>query len=207
MIAATESPPQEFHCPKSMRVDCERVFRGEYDIAYEHPAPVVLDVGANVGSFALWARWRWPGSVIHCYEPLPFNLECLGKNVGSMPEIVVHPHAIGNPEHTRLRLGKHSCGEPSFFDIGEQLEEYVEVVSQWPNVMPEAQILKLDVEGAEVEILEHAQIRFDAIMLEYHSEANRRRVDRILRDYVLVGSHVYCPNRGVVRYLRQSLVK
>jgi hypothetical protein len=71
--------------------------------------------------------------------------------------------------------------------------------------MPEAQILKLDVEGAEVEILENTQIRFDAIMLEYHSEANMRRVDRILRDYVLVGGQVYCPDRGVVRYLRRNM--
>jgi hypothetical protein len=31
---------------------------------------------------------------------------------------------------------------------------------------------------------------FDAIMLEYHSETNRRTVDALLRDYVLVGGHI-----------------
>jgi len=188
-----------------MRLGCQRVFEGEYDIAYEHPNPVVLDVGANIGAFALWSLWRWPNSLVHCYEPLPYNMECLKKNLAADLKVVLHPFAIGSPEHTKLRLGKHSCGESSFFDIGEQLEKYVEVSTEWPRVMPPAQILKLDVEGAEVEILELLDIGFDAVVLEYHSEDRRRRIDSLLEDYILVGSTIYCPNRGVMKYLRKDL--
>jgi hypothetical protein len=34
------------------------VLAGEYDIPYRHKAPVILDIGANVGSFAAWALKR-----------------------------------------------------------------------------------------------------------------------------------------------------
>jgi hypothetical protein len=133
------------------------------------------------------------------------NLGLLRRNIVSRLDVAVHPFAIGDPAHTQLRLGKHSCGEASFFDIGEQREDYVEVVTQWPSTMPSAQILKLDVEGAEVEILENLDLCFDAIVLEYHSEGRRRKIDSLLSDYVLAGSTIYCPDRGVVKYLHKSL--
>jgi hypothetical protein len=40
-------------CPPSMVVHVQRVLRGEYDVPYEHPGPVVLDIGANIGAFAI----------------------------------------------------------------------------------------------------------------------------------------------------------
>eukprot|EP00913_Durusdinium_trenchii_P033943 g31773.t1 len=33
--------------------------------------PLIIDVGANVGMFALWALERWKGSRLICIEPLP----------------------------------------------------------------------------------------------------------------------------------------
>jgi hypothetical protein len=33
--------------PPSLAAQAQRVLRGEYDLPYEHPAPVILDVGAN----------------------------------------------------------------------------------------------------------------------------------------------------------------
>src|SRR6476469_8029321 len=37
-------------CPASMRRHVQKVLGGEYDIPYRHSAPVILDIGANVGS-------------------------------------------------------------------------------------------------------------------------------------------------------------
>jgi hypothetical protein len=44
---------------------------------------------------------------------------------------------------------------------------------------------------------------FDAIMLEYHSETNRRTVDALLRDYVLVGGHIRHLHRGKLKFMRK----
>jgi FkbM family methyltransferase len=203
-----------FECPPSMVSHVELIQRGEYDIAYNHPHPVILDVGANIGGFAIWANSRWPGCKIYCYEPFPDNFRLLEtnisilKNAGIANQIQINNFAIGDPKHTRMFLGRNNCGEASFFNLGEQQEMTVEVTTRSPAVLPRAQILKLDTEGCEIEILSGvAQIDYDVIMLEYHSEENRRRVDTLLHDYVLVGGYARTLNRGVLKYLHSRLIK
>ena len=191
-------------CPPSMAVHVQKVLRGEYDLPYEHPGPLILDVGANIGGFAAWAIGRWPGCRIHCYEPLPANFDLLRRNLAHLPPetVTLHPFAIGDPARTRLFLGKNNCGEASFFDLGEQSSEWVEVVTKAPDVLPAAQIIKLDAEGSEAEVLAGLrEIVFDVVLLEYHSEANRRRIDRLLADYILIGGQVRGPHRGVMKYV------
>lgn len=48
---------------------------------------------------------------------------------------------------------------------------------------------------------------FDAIMLEYHSEANRRKIDALLQDYVLAGGHIRHPNRGTLKFAHKRLIE
>jgi FkbM family methyltransferase len=196
-------------CPSSMVVHVQKVLRGEYDVPYEHPGPVVLDIGANIGAFALWALDRWPGCRLHCYEPLPSNFELLERNLAHRlgPAVSLYPFAIGDPARTRLFLGRNNCGEASFFDLGEQSSESVEVVTRPPSVLPEAQVIKIDAEGCEVEILSGlAAIHFDVVLLEYHAERNRRRIDALLCDYILIGGEVRGPHRGVMKYAHRRLV-
>ncbi len=196
-------------CPASMVVHVQQVLRGEYDIRYEHPAPAILDVGANIGGFAVWALGRWPGCSIHCYEPLPENFELLQKNLGQLDRsrVRLHPHAIGRPGRRRLYRGRNNWGEASFFDLGEQTSDWVEVDVLAPETLPPAQILKLDAEGAEIEILSGSpSIDFDVVLMEYHSESNRRAADDLLADYILCGGAVRSPHRGVFKYLHRRLL-
>jgi len=183
------------------------VLLGEYDLDYRHPAPTVLDIGANVGAFAIWAVHRWPGATVHCYEPLPDNFAMLQANVAHLGgQVQLHNVAIGDPSHTKLFLGQHNCGEGSFFQLGEQLAEYVEVVTEPASVLPPADIVKIDTEGAELEILSGIQhIDFDVVLLEYHSDALRRAVDQLLADYVLLGASVHSYERGVLKYVHKRL--
>jgi len=196
-------------CPPSMAPHVQQVLRGEYEVSYEHPRPVILDIGANVGSFAVWATQRWPGCFIHCYEPLPANFELLRRNLGHLEgaKVALNNFAVGDPMRTRLFLGKNNCGEASLFDLGEQLSEFVEVVTREPQVMPKADILKIDAEGSEIDILSRLpSLDYDVVMLEYHSEENRRKVDLLLPDYLLIGGHVRCLHRGVLKYAHRRLI-
>ena len=171
-------------CPATMRRHVQKVLGGEYDIPYRHNSPVILDIGANVGSFAAWALKRWPGCYVHCYEPLPDNFALLKRNLGQFEgrSVSLYNFAVGDPSLTRLYLGRNNCGEASFYDIGEQTTDTVEVETRAPSVLPKAQIVKIDTEGSEVDILARmASLDFDAIMLEYHSEANRRKGERLTR--------------------------
>jgi FkbM family methyltransferase len=181
-----------FNCPPTMAWHVNKVLNGEYDIQYEHPNPVILDIGANVGAFAIWASRRWPGSHIHCYEPLPENFALLRQNLAPLAgRVELNDCAIGDPAHTLLFLGRNNCGEASFFDIGEQRSEAVQVTTKPPSVLPRADILKMDV---------------DAVLLEYHSETNRRMVDQLLDQYVLVGGEIRTIDRGVLKYFHRRLL-
>ncbi len=151
---------------------------------------------------------RWPGCFVHCYEPLPANFELLRLNLGNLvgASVSLNNFAIGDPARTRLFLGKNNCGEASFFDLGEQSSESVDVATKAPAVLPDAEILKIDAEGSEIDILAGIeQIKFDAVLLEYHSEQNRRRVDELLADYLLIGGEIRCLHRGVLKYCHRRL--
>ena len=193
-------------CPPSMVAHARKVLGGEYDLPYDHPGPVILDIGANIGAFALWAIGRWPGCRLHCYEPLPSNFEMLRSNLAHLEgrSVSLYPFAIGDPGRTRLFLGRNNCGEASFFDLGEQSSESVEVVTRLPAVLPRANIIKIDAEGSEIEILSGlGEIDSDLVLLEYHSEAWRRSADALLAGYVLAGGQVRCPHRGVLKYVHR----
>ncbi|MGO9465476.1 MAG: FkbM family methyltransferase [Isosphaeraceae bacterium] len=195
-------------CPPSMAAHVQKVLQGEYEVSYQHPHPVIIDIGANVGSFATWAMERWPGCFIHCYEPLPANFHLLRCNLGNLEgtTVALNNFAIGDPARSRLFLGKNNCGEASFFDLGEQTSEFVEVVTRAPEVLPKANILKIDAEGSEIDILSRLPgIELDIVLLEYHSEENRRRVDLLLPEYLLIGGQVRCLHRGVLKYAHRRL--
>lgn len=34
----------------------------------------VLDIGANIGAFALRSHYEWPAAKVICFEPMPFNI-------------------------------------------------------------------------------------------------------------------------------------
>jgi FkbM family methyltransferase len=125
-------------CPATMRRHVQKFLGGEYDIPYRHNAPVILDIGANIGSFAAWALKRWPGCHVHCYEPLPDNFALLKRNLGQFKgrSVSLHNFAVGDPSLTRLYLGRNNCGEASFYDIGEQTTATIEVETRAPDVLP-----------------------------------------------------------------------
>lgn len=196
--------------PASMSPHIAKVLEGEYDVPYNATAPVVIDIGANVGSFAIWALGRWPDSTVHCYEPVRATFAFLRRNLAALEGTRVHLHncAVGDPARTMMFLGKNNCGEASFFDLGEQQSEQVAVVTRAPDCLPRGQILKIDAEGSEVDILSRLQdIDFDIVLLEYHGDDNRRRVDALLHGYVLIGGAITRAHRGVLKYAHRRLVR
>src|SRR5690349_24000032 len=50
----------------------------------------VIDVGANVGQFAIAAAMTFPGATIYSFEPLPEAAVQLEKNVRKLPAVRVY---------------------------------------------------------------------------------------------------------------------
>lgn len=200
-----------FICPDDIAPHLESVFLGEYDVPfYPRNPPRIIDLGANCGAFSVWASHRWPGALIDSYEPHPENFKYLVENTKRYPNIEVHNYAIGTPGLRILSNGKFNGGEASLIPITNNpypTGQHVEVRS--PLFLTRADILKLDVEGSEIEVLRpliEEGRSFSAILLEFHSDELRREVDSLLSDYRLVAGFVANSiGRGTFCYLHNGV--
>jgi len=194
--------------PDNMIPHIEKIFKGEYDIPYEKEYPVILDIGGNIGGFCLWANQRWKNSKIYSYEPIKKNFEFLKLNTKDIENIMAMNLAIGSKtEQRRMHYGAHNVGECSFQHGAEQVEEGEDVSVVAASLLPKANIVKIDTEGAEIEILENMVIKPDVYLIEYHSAYNRRRIDNILYDYTLVAADIVSANFGIVKYALSSKIQ
>lgn len=65
------------------------------------PSPLVVDVGANIGMFALFAKHHWPAARIFAFEPIHDVFEALLKNVGNFPGSMTFNVALGDAREQR----------------------------------------------------------------------------------------------------------
>ena len=132
----------------------------------------ILDLGANVGLFGVFAVSRWPGARIVAFEPDPANLAVLeqtiaGNGLGGSWTVV--PAAAGAHDgETSFLAGEASLSRLA--DDGTPGTMTVPVRDVLP-AMAEADLVKLDIEGGEWEILADARFRASpprALVMEYH---------------------------------------
>ena len=165
---------------------------GFYSPAPEH---TVLDVGANVGLFTLWLSARAPGIRVHCFEPAADTRERLMQNViANCPAdaVAVHPFAIFNDSTSKELKEGRSTGECSFYvshNVREDAAlEKVDCITlatalQFADA-DRIDLLKIDAEGAELEILasvgQSTMDRIERISLEYHEAIRPGSLAKIL---------------------------
>lgn len=142
----------------------------------------VLDLGGNVGLFALYVASRNPQARIFSFEPSSENLALLRSNLAANPthasQVVVLPMAVGASNGTVTLSLTGTPAEYSTANDGapagksEQvrcvdLETLFELCA-----VDEFDLAKIDIEGAELGLLDAAtddQLRrFRALVLEWH---------------------------------------
>jgi FkbM family methyltransferase len=193
-------------CPEDMRIGAQLILNGEYDVPVNfRKPPVICDIGANVGSFALWASKRWPGCTLHCYEPMPANFYYLRRNVANLKlNVTVYTVAVTTGNFRMMYVGQNNCGECSFYNLGEQqLDKLVDVFTCHPKQLPACDILKLDTEGCELDILKALKQYPPVIVFEYHRDSDRVDIDALLtkRGYRILQLRSPCLHRGTVKYV------
>lgn len=194
--------------PDDMITHIAKIFNGEYNIGYNNPSPVILDIGANIGGFARWANYRWPNSKIHCYEPVKGTFEMLKANTSDILNVEIYNVAIGKKKQKKkIYYGKNNIGEASLIQ-GEEQREDGETVDLFPgSKLPKADIVKIDTEGYEAEILSVINFQPDIFLIEYHSAENRRFIDLHLSDYTLVSLSMRDHNYGIAKYAKKTLFR
>jgi FkbM family methyltransferase len=142
----------------------------------------ILDIGANIGAFALRARQRWPEARVIAYEPLPSNLARLRRNVDPAWASIV-------PAAVRKEAGQQAMFLGDLFVTGgftrgeRQTIDGIQVDCVAARDLPPCDLLKIDTEGSEVEILSHMSLAgIDAIVLEFHSREDAAAIKALLNE-------------------------
>ncbi|RUL84921.1 FkbM family methyltransferase [Tautonia sociabilis] len=186
--------------------------RGEYFFFYDNvinrdclrhgialaPGATVLDVGANIGSFAIVAgRLVGPGGVVHAFEPDPMAFERLCRNVelNGLANVHCYPLAIGGRTGSFEFYTHRQANFSSLLDgvdtrnAGEMMVTTV-TVRTLADVIAELgleriDLLKVDCEGAEHEIVDTLDADTAEMMaqlvMETHAVPGRSRSALIRR--------------------------
>ena len=149
----------------------------------------VVDIGAHIGLFSLFACRAIQANRIVSVEPDPLNFELLVENISANHvegATLINAAIAGNSGERRMHTSPSNTGGHSFYARGGS-SRLVRVVSLSglfrSSGITECSLLKMDCEGAEMEILENTPDELfrnvSAISLEYHLDAySRERLER-----------------------------
>lgn len=176
-----------------------------FDHIYEPPGfdwaacRVIIDVGANIGSFTIRAATLAPEAKIFAYEAEPETAKILSRNVEEnrlSPRVCAFSAAVGGKDGTAELYVTKRC---SWFNSLYKPQNHEGIAVSVPvislatifaqNAIQECDCLKLDCEGAEYDILytlsaeDLGKIRM--IVMEYHDLPQGGRFTHVhLRSYL-----------------------
>ena len=150
------------------------------------PGDVVFDCGANVGDVT--APLAATGATVHAFEPDPYAFGQLSKRVAGMENVILHNVAVGvtagsvqlmraanfddNPKGGSVKStvipGGRNINEAAGATIDVQMIALPEMIrAEAARAGGRIAFLKMDIEGAELDLLEHMQAEnlFDLVGL------------------------------------------
>ena len=164
--------PEDYPGAWTGLLDHEPVVK-EFLLTRFRPGEVFVDVGANVGAYSLRAASQ--GMSVHAFEPNPGNVRILRRNseINGLT-IDLHECALGSSEGTaNLSAG----GAASKISAEGELTVPVRTLDSFH--LPRVDLLKIDVEGYELEVLRGAVETLErshpAIMIEMHHWAGAQK--------------------------------
>jgi FkbM family methyltransferase len=154
---------------------------------------VVLDIGANIGVFALYAATRAPGVEVYSYEPFPENARYFERNLKESKLKNVHffnkalSDQIGTQTlHIHDSWILHSLTEK--IPGGEEITVDCTSLDEALKNIPECHLLKLDCEGGEYAALypssPETMGKVKKIVAEYHNLDKGDRNGDGLREFL-----------------------
>jgi len=164
---------------------------------------VIVDLGANIGVFTIYATMTSKDTIVYAYEPFAGFCDLIRENVrlnGRDSAVRCFNYAVAGESTTRTLYVK---GTDFFFptligkssDNGQEsiqvkcttLAEIIE-----SNQLGRVDMLKMDCEGAEYEILYSAASvleRVKEIRMEYHNLDNDRRHLGALKEFLSLNGY------------------
>ena len=161
----------------------EKFVEGQYYFDNEKQEPVVIDCGANIGISALYFKSLYPHAIVHCFEPYSKAVEYLKRNIeeNGLQDVHVHREAVAASDgEIKLNIpADANMLNPSVLvsanSTVSEIVRSIKLSSFINSIDEEIDLIKLDVEGAEYEIVEDlnnsgvlATGKVRMLIIEYH---------------------------------------
>jgi FkbM family methyltransferase len=176
--AVFESPPEIDLLFLFHEIWLERVYdRKGYEI---RPGDKVIDIGGNIGAFAVFAGSSASNVSINTYEPFPQNVKYLKKNIeaSKLSGINIFQAAVAGEDGERFLKVDDSWVRHSLSDGAEEgrgIKVETITLDRILGEMGKCNFLKVDCEGGEYDIFYNAKPetlrKIDRIVCEYHDVA------------------------------------
>jgi FkbM family methyltransferase len=164
--------PEILHSLKEIFV--EEVYLTRFDT----DTPKILDCGANIGLSVLYFKSKYPGANIIAFEPDPTNFTLLKKNIegNNLHNVELRNEAVWKDNTTiefvsdgtlGSKIGSTSSGSNVIRMNATRLRDYLD---------EKIDFLKLDIEGAEYEVLKDCKDKLGSIQylfIEFHGFFDR----------------------------------
>jgi FkbM family methyltransferase len=177
----------------------EEIFVSDvYNIEFDNDQPYILDCGANMGLATIYLKRRYPKASIVAFEPDKNNFELLKINTGqaNWSNIELRQEAIWK-EDTLLRFKSEGTLGSKISNQQNDGPSYTEVKAcRLRNLLDrKVDFLKLDIEGAEYEVLKDCADRLHMVQylfIEFHgSFKNMHELNTIFDIVVRAGFSYY----------------
>lgn len=170
------------HLP-ALQTELKTIFEQKiYDFRTDKSSPLVIDGGAHLGLFSLYVKRKYPAARILAFEPDDRAFAHLQANlaVNRVEGVQSIQSGLYN-QNTTLRFAGDGADGGAIQSDGAQS---IRVVKLSEYIKEEVDFLKLNIEGAELEVLEEIEPKLPMIRelcLEYHGFPNiGQRLHRIL---------------------------
>lgn len=152
------------------------------------PGRAAVDIGANIGVFALYAA-KEGANIVQAYEPAEESFELLKKNIENNGyEKIIYPHraAVVGKQSPPVWFPRHSHVLNAIKINPENSSNYELVptvtFTELMSNLPSSNIIKLDCEGGEYDIILNTEDsvfqRIEEIRLEYHPGPSQQLITR-----------------------------
>jgi FkbM family methyltransferase len=166
------------------------------------PEGITIDCGANVG--AISAKLAKTGAKVYAFEPNPYAFQKLTERVKSFPNVVCTNKGVWDRNTTTsLYFHQEARNDDAFWSFGSSIMknkgnidqsrsvevELIDLTSFIEGLAGNIDLLKIDIEGAECELLEkfiskELQKKVKMTLVETHDskiEGQKQKTDRVRR--------------------------
>jgi FkbM family methyltransferase len=144
------------------------IVRGNYDP--EVVPNLILDLGAHKGFVTKHFARKYPDAVIHAYEPNPESYKKLRNRVRGFPNVHTFNEAIAAQDGTVTFYAGERTVTASRFGVGKSIEVPATSLRTALSRLGTPAFVKMDIEGAEYEVLEQRPAGMSEIVCEFHRD-------------------------------------